>query len=77
MAGLMRDGARASERKPIVRQQIRDCARRRWCYVLQADQLADLRARYGERVDAVEEPDGTAPSTFFSINPVTTGASGG
>ena len=60
----------------IVRQQVRDGARRRWCYVLEAEQLADLRARYGGAADAGEEPDGTTPSTFSGSNPVTSGASG-
>jgi hypothetical protein len=31
----------------IARQQVRSGDRRRWCYVLDAAQLADLRARYG------------------------------
>src|SRR5262249_1095007 len=31
----------------IVRQQLRDGSRRRWGYVIQAEQLADLGARYG------------------------------
>src|SRR2546426_12569284 len=48
----------------VVRQQVRAGDRRRWCYVLQASQLADLRARYGGIADAVEEADGTTPSTF-------------
>jgi hypothetical protein len=60
----------------IVRQQVRVGDRRRWCYVLQAEQLADLRARYGGSADAGDEPDGTTPSTFSGSNPVTTGASG-
>lgn len=60
----------------IVRQQVRAGDRRRWCYVLEADQLADLRARYGGSTDAGEEPDAATPSTFSGSNPVTTGASG-
>lgn len=60
----------------IVRQQVRQGDRRRWSYVLEADQLADLRARYGGMADVGEEPDGTTPSTFSGPNPVTTGASG-
>ena len=59
----------------IVRQQVRAGDRRRWCYVLQASQLADLRARYGGAADR-EEPDGTTLSAFSSPNPVTNGASG-
>src|SRR5437667_9509984 len=59
----------------IGRQQLRDGGRRRWCYVLQAEQLADLRARYGGAVDAGEEPDNTASPSTVS-NPVTSGASG-
>jgi len=42
----------------IVRQQVREGGRRRWCYLLQAEQLADLRARYGGAADAGDEPDG-------------------
>jgi len=60
----------------IVRQQVRDGSRRRWCYLLQADQLADLRARYGGMAEAGEESDDTVPSSFSSSNPVTSGASG-
>jgi len=61
----------------IIRQQVRDGGRRRWCYVLLADQLADLRVRYGGAADAGEESDGTSPSTSFSgSDPVTSGASG-
>jgi hypothetical protein len=61
----------------IVRQQVRMGDRRRWCYVLQADQLADLRARYGGAVDAGEEVEGTDPSAFAAgPDPVTSGASG-
>lgn len=56
----------------IVRQQVRDGARRRWCYILQAGQLADLRARYGGASDAGDQPEGS----FFPSDPVTTGASG-
>src|SRR5207249_4995544 len=61
----------------IVRQQVRTDGRRRWCYVLEVEQLADLRARYGGAVDAGDEPDGSMPSTSFSgSNSVTSGASG-
>ncbi len=60
----------------IVRQQVRMGDRRRWCYVLQADQLADLRARYGGPADAVEEVDGSDPTTSPGPDPVTIGASG-
>jgi len=60
----------------IVRQQIRAGDRRRWCYVLEAGQLADLRARYGGAADAGEELDGTTLSTFSGSDPVTSGASG-
>lgn len=60
----------------IVRQQVRTGDRRRWCYVLQADQLADLRARYDGTGDAGEEPDGTTPSSPSGSEPVTSGASG-
>lgn len=60
----------------IVRQQVRAGDRRRWCYVLQADQLADLRARYGGMAHAGEETDGATPSTLVGLDPVTGGASG-
>ena len=63
----------------IVRQQVRGCGRRRRCYVLQTEQLADLRARYGGGADADDEPDGaiTAGVQPNSVsNPVTSGASG-
>ena len=61
----------------IVRQQVREGGRRRWCYLLQAEQLADLRARYGGAADAGDEPDGSPSSTSFSdSDPVTSGASG-
>ena len=55
----------------IVRQQLRIGDRRRWCYVLQADQLADLRARYGGTIDAGDDPPAS-----FGRDPVTSGASG-
>ena len=58
---------------------VADGSRRRWCYLLQADQLADLRARYGGRrgaAEAGEEAEDTVPSSFSGANPVTTGASG-
>jgi Domain of unknown function (DUF3854)/Protein of unknown function (DUF3631) len=60
----------------VVRQQIRDGDRRRWCYVLSAEQLADLRARYGGAADSEERPDGPARATFSGSNPVTSGDNG-
>lgn len=55
----------------LVRQQIRDGGRRRWCYILEADQLADLGARYGVVADA-----GDGECTFPAPEARTTGASG-
>ena len=49
----------------IVRQQVRDGDRRRWCYLLQVEQLADLRARYGGAADTGDEPDDTPPRPAF------------
>jgi hypothetical protein len=63
----------------IARRQIRDGGRRRWCYVLDADQLADLQARYGPRVDTSDElnaVNAVTDSRFSVSDPVTTGASG-
>ena len=60
----------------IARQQVREGDRRRWCYVLPADQLADLRARYGGAADASEEANGTSRSSLSSPNPVTSGDNG-
>ena len=54
----------------IGRRQVRDGARRRWCYILEAEQLADLRARYGGGVD----DEGEGPASLS--NPVTSGDSG-
>ena len=48
----------------IVRQQVREGDRRRWCYLLPAEQLDDLRARYGGPADAGGELDGTALPVF-------------
>jgi hypothetical protein len=42
----------------IVRRLLWNGGRRRWCYVLDAGQLADLRARYGAGVEGAEEPEG-------------------
>ena len=61
----------------IVRQQVRAGDRRRWCYVLLADQLADLRAQYGGATDASEEADAASPSTGLSpLSPVSARKSG-
>jgi hypothetical protein len=60
----------------IVRQQMREGDRRRWCYLLPAEQLDDLRARYGGPADAVGELDGTASTSFSGPNPVTSGDNG-
>src|SRR5207249_6127630 len=45
----------------------------RWCYVIKADQFADLRARYGGTVDAGNEPEAPAAPSFSGSNPVTSG----
>ena len=42
----------------IARRQLWNGGRRRWCYVLDAEQLADLRARYGAGGEGPEEADG-------------------
>jgi hypothetical protein len=60
----------------VVRQQVRDRARRRWCYVLSAEQLTDLPARYGGAADTDEQPDGAALATCSRSNPVTSGDNG-
>jgi hypothetical protein len=60
----------------IGRRQVREGARRRWCYVIPAEQLADLGARYGVAPDAGDDPEDTAAPTFSGSNPVTSGASG-
>jgi hypothetical protein len=60
----------------IVRQQVREGDRCRWCYLLQADQAADLRARYGGAGEASDEPDATDLAAPSGPDPVTTGASG-
>ncbi|MBI1734681.1 MAG: DUF3631 domain-containing protein [Candidatus Rokubacteria bacterium] len=62
----------------IVRQQIRDGGRRRWCYVLDGDQLADLQARYGSGGNVGDEPEAFDHAGGFSSvpEPVTTDASG-
>lgn len=60
----------------IVRQQIRTGDRRRWCYVLQGDQLADLRARFAGAAEAGEEAYGSDPTSFPGPDPVTSGATG-
>jgi hypothetical protein len=60
----------------VVRQQVRDRARRRWCYVLSAEQLTALPARYGGAADTDEQPDGAALATCSRSNPVTSGDNG-
>jgi hypothetical protein len=45
----------------IVRQQVWNGGRHRWCYVLDARQLADLQARYGAGGEAPEDRPGTDP----------------
>ena len=42
----------------IARRQLWNGGRRRWCYVLGAEQLADLRARYGAGAEDAAEPPG-------------------
>jgi hypothetical protein len=51
----------------IARRQFWNGGRRRWCYVLGAEQLADLRARYGAGgEDAAEDPV-TAPPPLSTL----------
>lgn len=54
----------------IVRRLVREGDRRRWCYLLQAEQLADLGARYGGTADTGAEPVGTTESALPGSNPV-------
>jgi hypothetical protein len=56
----------------IVRQQVRGDDLRRWCYLLRAEQLADLGARYG----GAAAPEPADAFTFSGPEPVTSGASG-
>jgi hypothetical protein len=44
----------------ITRRQLWNGGRRRWCYVLDAGQIADLQARYGAGAEAADGP-GAAP----------------
>jgi hypothetical protein len=47
-----------------VRRQVREAGeRRRWVYVLEAAQLADLGARYGGGVEGADEPESLGPSS--------------
>lgn len=55
----------------IVRRQFWNGGRRRWCYVLDAGQLADLQARYGAGGEAAEDGAGADPG---SSEPPETGA---
>jgi hypothetical protein len=50
----------------IARRQFWNSGRRRWCYVLDAGQLADLQARYGAGGEAPEDSSGTEPSRPLS-----------
>jgi len=50
----------------IVRRQLWNGGRRRWCYVLDAEQIADLRARYGAGGEAPEEGRGIEPGVLPS-----------
>jgi hypothetical protein len=56
----------------IVRKQLWNGGRRRWCYVLEAGQLADLQARYGAGGEAAE--DGAATDPGIASEPAETGA---
>jgi hypothetical protein len=47
----------------IVRRQFWNGGRRRWCYMLDAGQLADLRARYGAGEETPGEGPGTDPES--------------
>jgi hypothetical protein len=60
----------------IVRQQVREGQRRRWCYLLPAEQIEDLRARYGGPADTGEELVNAPQPSFSGSNPVTTGDNG-
>jgi hypothetical protein len=46
----------------LVRQQVRTGSGRRWYYVLEADRLADLGARYGAGEASEDTIEGTAPT---------------
>ncbi len=50
----------------IVRRQLWNGGQRRWCYVLDAGQIADLRARYGAGGEAPEEGLGIEPGVALS-----------
>ncbi len=50
----------------IARRQLWNGGRRRWCYVLDAGQLADLRARYGAGGEVPDDGLGTDPGTPLS-----------
>lgn len=59
----------------IVRQQVRVGDRRRWCYLLQADQLADLQARYAGATEVFEEVHRAPESASPRPDDATSGAS--
>ncbi len=46
----------------IVRQQMWNGGRRRWCYALDAEQLADLRARYSGGGEGADDGTGADPN---------------
>ena len=50
----------------IARRQLWNGGRRRWCYVLDAGQLADLQTRYGAGGEGPEEGPGTDPGAPLS-----------
>ncbi len=58
----------------IARRQLWNGGRRRWCYVLGAEQLTDLRARYGAGgEEPAETPAGGPPSVPPLQEPVQSG----
>ena len=50
----------------VARRQFWNGGRRRWCYVLDAGQLADLQTRYGAGGEGPEEGPGTDPGAPLS-----------
>jgi hypothetical protein len=58
----------------IARRQLWNGGHRRWCYVLGAEQLADLRARYGAAgEDTAEDPAGAPASSPTAQEPLRSG----
>ena len=58
----------------ITRRQLWNGGRRRWCYVLDAGQLGDLRARYGAGDEEAPEGADAAPASLPALEePVQSG----